>query len=145
VDELTDLLLAAQRGDRVAFAQFAIRIEFIRLCYLRMSPRTRAACDEANDVIQETLLRCWTHLQEFAGAPGAAIRWAWTICRNVAVDLLRRRNTRAALSLDAPQGKGWMCRPPGPAPRPSPRPARPGRCCAAPSPSSPTVQNDTGP
>jgi RNA polymerase sigma-70 factor, ECF subfamily len=114
VDELTNLLVCAQRGDRVAFAQFAVRIEFILLCYLRMSPRTRAACNEADDVIQETLLRCWKHLPAFTGSPGAAVPWAWTICRNVAVDLLRRRSSRAALSLDAPEGKAV------PAPRPSP-------------------------
>ncbi len=116
MDELTNLLVCAQGGDRAAFAQFAVRIEFILLCYLRMSPRTKAACNEADDVIQETLLRCWAHLPEFAGQPGAAIPWAWTICRNVAVDLLRRRNTRAALSLDTPQGKGVQV----PTPRPSP-------------------------
>ncbi len=116
MDELTNLLVCARGGDRTAFARFAVRIEFILLCYLRMSPRTRAVGDEADDVIQETLLRCWVHLQEFAGTAGAAIPWAWTICRNVAVDLLRRRGTRAALSLDGPQGQGVQV----PAPQPSP-------------------------
>jgi RNA polymerase sigma-70 factor (ECF subfamily) len=116
VDELTNLLVCAQGGDRTAFAQFAVRIEFILLCYLRMSPRTRAAYNEADDLIQETLLRCWKHLPAFTGSPGAAVPWAWAICRNLAVDLLRRRSNRAALSLDGPEGKRVQV----PAPRPSP-------------------------
>jgi RNA polymerase sigma-70 factor (ECF subfamily) len=116
VDELTNLLVCAQHGDRAAFAQFAVRIEFILLCYLRMSPRTRAVCNEADDLIQETLLRCWKHLPEFTGAPGAAVPWAWAICRNLAVDLLRRRSSRTTLSLDGPQGKKVQV----PAGRPTP-------------------------
>ncbi len=116
MDELTNLLVCAQGGDRAAFAQFAVRIEFILLCYLRVSPRTRAAYNEADDLIQETLLRCWKHLAEFTGSPGAAVPWAWSICRNLAVDLLRRRSTRGTLSLDGPQGKQVQV----PAQQPSP-------------------------
>jgi RNA polymerase sigma-70 factor (ECF subfamily) len=100
VDELTSLLLAAQRGDRAAFARFAGRIEFILLCCLRMCSWARGVYAETDDIIQETLLRCWKNLADFDGR-GAALPWAWRICRNVAIDLLRRRSLRRGLSLDA--------------------------------------------
>jgi RNA polymerase sigma-70 factor (ECF subfamily) len=103
VEELTYLLLCAQRGDRAAFGQLAVRAEFLLLCWLRLCPDTRAACNEADDVIQETLLRAWQHRAAFDPA-GSALPWLWRICHNIAVDLLRRRRTRAARSLDLGAG-----------------------------------------
>jgi RNA polymerase sigma-70 factor (ECF subfamily) len=104
VDELTTLLLAAQRGDRAAFARFATRIEFVLLCCLRMCPWARSVSAETDDILQETLLRCWKSLAEFDGR--AALPWAWRICRNVAIDLLRRRSTRPGFNLDATPLRG---------------------------------------
>jgi RNA polymerase sigma-70 factor (ECF subfamily) len=98
VDELTTLLLAAQRGDRAAFARFAGRAEFVLLCCLRMCPWARSVSAETDDILQETLLRCWKSL--------AALPWAWRICRNVAIDLLRRRSTRPGFNLDATPLRG---------------------------------------
>jgi RNA polymerase sigma-70 factor, ECF subfamily len=99
VDELTSLLLAAQRGDRAAFARFASRAEFVLICCLRMCPWARPLSGETDDVLQETLLRCWKSLAEFDGR--AALPWTWRICRNVAIDLLRRRSTRSGFNLDS--------------------------------------------
>jgi RNA polymerase sigma-70 factor (ECF subfamily) len=104
VDELTSLLLAAQGGDRAAFARFATRMEFVLLCCLRMCPWARALRGDTEDVLQETLLRCWRSLADFDGK-GAALPWAWRICRNVAVDVLRRRSARPGFSLEAALGR----------------------------------------
>jgi RNA polymerase sigma-70 factor (ECF subfamily) len=104
VDELTSLLLAAQRGDRAAFARFASRAEFVLVCCLRMCPWARPLSAETDDILQETLLRCWKGLAEFDGR--AALPWVWRICRNVAIDLLRRRSSRPGFNLDATPLRG---------------------------------------
>lgn len=48
----------------------------------------------AEDIVQETLVRAWRHLDAVAPERGAVRPWLFTIARNVAIDQQRARNSR---------------------------------------------------
>jgi RNA polymerase sigma-70 factor (ECF subfamily) len=58
-----------------------------------------ASFDDAEDAVQETLLRAWRHRDGFAGGPTMLRPWLYRIATNVCLDQIRRRNRRVA-SLD---------------------------------------------
>jgi RNA polymerase sigma-70 factor (ECF subfamily) len=65
------------------------RAELTRYCY-----RMLASPFEAEDAVQETMLRAWRGLQRFEGR--AALRsWLYRIATNVCFDMLNGRNRRA--------------------------------------------------
>lgn len=49
---------------------------------------------QAEDVVQETLLRAWRHPQALDGTRGSPRAWLFTVARRVAVDNWRRDRTR---------------------------------------------------
>jgi RNA polymerase sigma-70 factor, ECF subfamily len=55
--------------------------------------------DLAADAVQEALLRAWRHREEFRGE-AALDSWIHRIALNAAIDLIRRRKTRAEDELD---------------------------------------------
>jgi RNA polymerase sigma-70 factor (TIGR02960 family) len=55
--------------------------------------RMLASFDEAEDAVQETLLRAWRARESFDGGPMARA-WLYRIATNVCLDLLRRRARR---------------------------------------------------
>ena len=55
--------------------------------------------DLAADAVQEALLRAWKHREEFRGE-AALDSWIHRIALNAAIDLIRRRKTRAEDELD---------------------------------------------
>jgi RNA polymerase sigma-70 factor (ECF subfamily) len=83
------LVAAVALGDEDAFAALAERHrrELHVHCY-RMS----ASFDEAEDAVQETLLRAWRARERFAGSEFRA--WLYRIATNVCLDQLRQRARR---------------------------------------------------
>ncbi|GAA0342588.1 RNA polymerase subunit sigma-70 [Actinoallomurus spadix] len=90
VEARQDEIAAAVAGDERAFAALAERHrgELHVHCY-----RMLASFDEAEDAVQETLLRAWRGRAGFDG--GALFRaWLYRIATNVCLDLLRRTARR---------------------------------------------------
>ncbi|MEU8240862.1 sigma-70 family RNA polymerase sigma factor [Actinoplanes missouriensis] len=50
----------------------------------------------AEDLLQETMIRAWRHLDGLPGDPEQIRRWLFTVARNVAIDAIRRRQARPA-------------------------------------------------
>jgi len=85
-----DVARAARAGDEAAFAALAERHrrELHVHCY-----RMLASFDEAEDLVQETLLRAWRARETFEGGP-AFRAWLYKIATNACLDALRRRSRR---------------------------------------------------
>jgi RNA polymerase sigma-70 factor (ECF subfamily) len=90
IDELSPLT-AALNGDQDAFERLVApyRRELLVHCY-----RFLGALEDAEDMLQETLLRAWRGLHSYAGR--ASFRaWLYKIATNVCLDGLDRRRARA--------------------------------------------------
>ncbi|HKB20390.1 MAG TPA: RNA polymerase subunit sigma-70, partial [Gaiellaceae bacterium] len=84
------LLEAARGGDEDAFGRIAEehRTQLLAHCY-----RMLGSMDDAEDMLQETLLRAWRGLPRFAGR--SSIRtWLYRIATNVCLDAIGRRPKR---------------------------------------------------
>src|SRR5260221_3146563 len=89
IDELSPLT-AALNGDQDAFERLVepYRRELLVHCY-----RFLGALEDAEDMLQETLLRAWRGLHSYAGrAPFRA--WLYKIATNVCLDALERHRAR---------------------------------------------------
>jgi RNA polymerase sigma-70 factor (ECF subfamily) len=85
-----DLLDAAQRGDDDAFGQLAgpYRAELHAHCY-----RMLGSTADAEDALQETLLRAWRGLPRFEGR--SSVRsWLYKIATNASLRAIERRSRR---------------------------------------------------
>jgi len=56
--------------------------------------QTRGQYEQAEDLLQETMLRAWRRVDELPADPVAARRWLYTVARNLAIDWLRARSAR---------------------------------------------------
>jgi RNA polymerase sigma-70 factor (ECF subfamily) len=104
-----ELLQRARAGEEAAFAQLAdsYRAELHLHCY-----RILGSVQDAEDLVQETLLAAWRGLEQFEGR--ASLRsWLYRIATNLCLNALRHRGRR-------PQE---VPAPPEPAP-PPPQPTR---------------------
>ncbi len=103
MEHLTNLLLAAQRGDRWAFERFVAETQpdVWRLCRHLGDP------DDADDLTQETYERVVASLHRYR-SEGAARSWLLTIARRVCADHVRRRQRqrRRQRSLEAQHAAG---------------------------------------
>jgi len=90
IEELSPLR-AALAGDQEAFQHLVepYRRELLVHCY-----RFLGALEDAEDMLQETLLRAWRSLPSYAGR--ASFRaWLYKIATNVCLDALDRRRVRS--------------------------------------------------
>lgn len=93
-------LAAARRGDREAFTTLvsphAPRLQ-------RLALRLTRSAEDAEDVYQESLLKAFTKLDQFAATKTESeefCAWLMRITANCAIDLLRRRKTNRLVPLD---------------------------------------------
>ncbi len=68
--------------------------------------RMLASFDEAEDAVQETLLRAWRAREDFTGGPFARA-WLYRIATNVCLNLLRSRSRRTG-SPGTPPEVAWL-------------------------------------
>ena len=94
--EAAQLLAAAQKGDANAFSELTepYRRELQVHCY-----RILGSLHEAEDMVQETLLKAWKRLNSYERR--ASFRaWLYKIATNTCLDFLDRRRSRRLLPLD---------------------------------------------
>ena len=94
--EIARLLAAAQNGDANAFSELTepYRRELQLHCY-----RILGSLHEAEDMVQETLLKAWKRLDTYEGR--ASFRaWLYKIATNTCLDVLDQRRSRRLLPLD---------------------------------------------
>ena len=86
----TGLLEDARRGDETAFEQLVAphRPELHAHCY-----RMVGSLHDADDALQDTLLRAWRGLPRFEGRSSLRT-WLYTIATNASLELLRKRPDR---------------------------------------------------
>jgi RNA polymerase sigma-70 factor (TIGR02960 family) len=84
------LVAAATAGDESAFGRLAQRYrrELHVHCY-----RMLGSFDEAEDIVQETLLRAWNNRTSFDGGSGYRA-WLYRIATNACLDAIRRSKRR---------------------------------------------------
>jgi RNA polymerase sigma-70 factor (ECF subfamily) len=96
------MVSAAQRGDEAAFGELVetYRRELHAHCY-----RMTASLDDADDMVQEVMLRAWRGLPRFEGR--SSIRsWLYRIATNVCLTEISRRPRRVLpADLGAPNGQ----------------------------------------
>ena len=89
---MRDLLVQeAQLGSERAFEELVAshRRELQVHCY-----RMLGSAEDADDAVQETMLRAWTRVSTFAGT-STFRAWLYAVATNVCLDSLRRRKRRA--------------------------------------------------
>lgn len=59
--------------------------------------------DDAADILQDTLMRAWTKLDDFRGDSKLSV-WLYTIARNQAFTFLQKRQAEQEMTLDDPDG-----------------------------------------
>lgn len=96
------LLSAAQSGDAVAFGELSGR--YSRRILYRLY-RMLGTWEEAEDVLQESLLRAFVHLPRFQARSSFSI-WMTRIAINAALMALRKRRLAAETSLDRAEEEG---------------------------------------
>jgi len=91
---LRELMVAAQRGDAAAYAQFLRELSGLLRALFRR--RLTQSPDDVEDLVQETLLA--VHNKRHTYEPAQPVTaWLFAIARYKLVDLLRARSGREAL------------------------------------------------
>jgi RNA polymerase sigma-70 factor (ECF subfamily) len=88
----------ARRGDRDAFR---VLVERHATALFRLAYRMTGNETDAEDMVQDTLLRAWTQIHRFDGRASFGT-WLHRICANRTVDFLRSRNRWQPDSADDP-------------------------------------------
>jgi RNA polymerase sigma-70 factor (ECF subfamily) len=99
-DEWTDLMLAANAGDSIAYHRLLKAVTpVLRAGARRGLARAGQPSDQAEDIVQDILLAVHLKRQTWnADAPFAP--WLFAIARNKLIDALRRRGRRVFVNID---------------------------------------------
>ncbi|MEO6458106.1 MAG: sigma-70 family RNA polymerase sigma factor [Chloroflexia bacterium] len=89
-----ELLLRMQQSDESALA--ALYDRYGGLVY-SLALRVVGDSELAEEVLQDTFLRCWNGVAQYDASRGAIPSWLMGIARNRAIDLLRSRQHQARL------------------------------------------------
>jgi RNA polymerase sigma-70 factor, ECF subfamily len=92
-----DLITAAQRGDQQAFVELCERYSFYTKRRILSIVRNQ---EDAEDALQDTLLRAYTHLASFRRSCKFST-WLTTIGVNTALMIMRKRRGRGATSVSS--------------------------------------------
>src|ERR1700694_6139622 len=99
------LLARARNGNPEAFAEMVS--PYLPTLYRRARGLTGNAAD-AEDVSQESLLKAWSRLEQFAGNREESAddfrAWVLRIASSASIDLLRQRRDGKMISLEEPKG-----------------------------------------
>lgn len=96
-DALDLLATRASRGDESAFGEIVARVHPLVLRWVLPFATSR---DDADDIVQDSLVLAYRHLGSYRGA-GTLLAWLRQITRRAAMRSARRRSRRAALVAQA--------------------------------------------
>ncbi|MGE3181596.1 MAG: RNA polymerase sigma factor [Phycisphaerae bacterium] len=99
---MNSIVAAASRND--ASAKEALFLRFRDVAY-RVAMRITGRHADAMDVVQDAFIRAFANLERFQG-DSSFKTWFLRIVSNRALDLLRKRNVRLAISLDGGDESG---------------------------------------
>lgn len=91
--EEADLLMKAGTGDTEAFRRL---YSLMARPLFSMSVRILGNESDAEDAVQESFVKIWTHAGAYDPRRSLPFTWAATIVRRTSIDSLRRRGARAA-------------------------------------------------
>jgi RNA polymerase sigma factor (sigma-70 family) len=92
----TDLVCAAQSGDHLAFSELWRRYSKKMFSMIMRITRNH---EDAEDALQESFMRAYTHLTDFHGKSKFS-SWMTSIAINSALMSLRKRRSRPTCSID---------------------------------------------
>lgn len=98
-DEVPDeaLLVAFANGDSVAGRDLLQRLAPMLFGY---ATRVLGDRTEAEDVVQDTMMRLWKIAPDWRQGEAKVSTWAYRVMANLCTDRLRRRKTRGQVALD---------------------------------------------
>lgn len=106
LDKLSDEELAAMAKDGVETA-FAVLVDRYSSLVHRVAYGITGVTQEAEDIVQETFLKAFSHIASYSPAKAAFKTWLLTITRNQSINVfssLKRRTLRFFNDLDAEAG-----------------------------------------
>lgn len=92
------LLVAFANGDATAGKDLLARLAPMLFGY---ATRVLADRAEAEDVVQDTMLRLWKIAPEWRQGEAKVSTWAYRVAANLCTDRLRKRKTRRQVDIDA--------------------------------------------
>lgn len=102
---LLDLVRRTAGGDRTAFAtlydETSAKLFGVALRILKQR-------DLAEDVVQESFVVAWERARDFDPVRGSVMSWLVTIVRHRAIDLIRRRGSRADTRSDGDEALAFL-------------------------------------
>jgi RNA polymerase sigma-70 factor (ECF subfamily) len=81
-------------GGDVATTINDIHTEYSHVLTGYLNGFTAASGQSAEDLLQETMIRVWRHLDDLPAEPEHARRWLFIVARNVGIDAIRRTRAR---------------------------------------------------
>ncbi|HTP84481.1 MAG TPA: sigma-70 family RNA polymerase sigma factor [Alphaproteobacteria bacterium] len=88
-DDDAALMSRIAAGDRKAFQRFTRRHH---AKFLAVARRVLGNASDAEEIVQEALLRVWEHAAEWRGSNSQVTTWLYRIVLNLAIDRTRKRS-----------------------------------------------------